>query len=164
MAQETTLLPYICYALTELRPEKRDAAKAFYVRVAETCEKVLGIRGFVPHEHYDPVAHANFTPHEVDEAERRQVCERTSVVIVVALAPSWGGGIEVEMANRYSIPVIILCEKWKLEERKISRLLLGNPAVRLVIAFRNEDDALEQLADALRRLILKQPPVIVESA
>ena len=143
------LQPYICYALTELPPETREQAKAFYVRVADLCHKTIGVRGFVPHEHYDPVVNANFSPQDVDEAERRQVCEYTSIVIVVALAPSWGGGIEVEMANRSGVPVIILCEKEKLDKRLISRLLRGNPAVRRVIAFENEDDALNQLANVL---------------
>ncbi|MFA5127907.1 MAG: hypothetical protein WC457_02815 [Patescibacteria group bacterium] len=150
--KENVLTPYICYALTELPPEIREWAKAFYAAVADKCKGVIGVRGFVPHEHYDPVANANFTPQQVDCAERRQVCKCSSVVIVVALAPSWGGGIEVEMANQNGVPVIILCEKDKLEKRLVSRLLRGNPAVREVIAFKNEEDALLQLSNALRKL------------
>jgi len=41
------------------------------------------------------------------------VCEETSLLIVVAITPSWGGGIEVEMANKDHVPAIILCEKEK---------------------------------------------------
>jgi len=163
MAEETktntgkpNLTPYICYALTELAPETREQAKAFYVRVADACEATIGVRGFVPHEHFDPIKHANYTPSDVDGAERRQVCENTSIVIVVALAPSWGGGIEVEMANRSGVPVIILCKKEQLEKRLVSRLLRGNPAVRQVIAFQTEEDAVSQLSVALREVQLKR--------
>lgn len=56
--QATTITPYICYALTELPPDTRNQAKAFYERVADACEQVTGIRGFVPHEHFDPTVHA----------------------------------------------------------------------------------------------------------
>ncbi len=142
-------IPYICYALTELDPAIRDEAKAFYVRAADACEEILGTRGFVPHEHYDPM---NFTPTQVDEAERKQVCEHSSLLVVIALAPSWGGGIEVEMANQTSIPAILLCEKAKLEAHLISRLLRGNPAVKQIIAFTDYDDAITQLKVALRDL------------
>ncbi|MDD2757786.1 MAG: hypothetical protein PHD72_00210 [Patescibacteria group bacterium] len=152
MTKKIVKRPYICGPLTELPPEKQGPTKEFYVRVAELCYYVLGVRGFVPHEHYDPVAHANFTPQDVDKAERRQVCKRTSVLIVVPLAPSWGGGIEVEMARQSNVPALVLCEKEKLERRLISRLLRGNPAVVGVISYEGELNMAWQLAHALDQL------------
>ncbi|OHA62586.1 MAG: hypothetical protein A2748_00690, partial [Candidatus Wildermuthbacteria bacterium RIFCSPHIGHO2_01_FULL_45_20] len=116
---------YICGPLTELPPDVRDKVKAVYSCLAGICQKVTGVRGFAPHEHYDPVAAPHFTPQQVDAGEREQVCKKTSCVIVVALAPSWGGGIEVEMANRSGVPVILLAPQGK----QVSRLLRGNPAV-----------------------------------
>ena len=144
---------YICGPLTELSPEDQQWVKEFYRQIADLCQAVVGIRGFVPHEHYDPIKHANFSPPEVDEAERCQVCECTSVLIVVAVAPSWGGGIEVEMANQSGVPVILVCEREKLRQKKISRLLRGNPAVAAVIEY---DTAVEALAN-LRRELAKLP-------
>lgn len=143
---------YVCGPLTELSPEETEKAKRFYVRIAEIAYAILGVRGFVPHEHYDPVRHANYTPAQVDEAERKQVCEHTSCVVAVALAPTWGGGIEIEMANRSGVPVILLCERKKLEARKISRLLRGNPAVRDIIAYDTENEASAQLPAAFDEL------------
>lgn len=117
------------------------------------------MRAFVPHEHYDPVKHAHFTPKEVDANERHQVCKLTSVLIVVAVAPSWGGGIEVEMANNNEVPVILLCQKSKYDDRKISRLLRGNPAVMRIIIYEDTANALYELA---KELLLRETLVKTE--
>lgn len=143
---------YICGPLTELSPEEQARIKRLYSEMADVAENVLGIRGFVPHEHYDPIANAKATPAEVDAAERLQVCERTSVLIVLAEAPSWGGGIEVEMANRSDVPVLIFCKQDKLEKRLVSRLLRGNPAVKAVHTFNADDELSDLLKAALAAL------------
>lgn len=142
-------VPYVCGPLTELPVEMQKLVKSFYSKIADLTEKITGIRGFVPHEHYDPIKHANYEPQEVDVAERHQVCNCTSCLIIVAIAPSWGGGIEVEMANNYGVPAIILCEAEKLAQRKISRLLRGNPAIKAIIAYNSEEEALDLLAKEL---------------
>ncbi len=149
-AMEIIKTPYICYALTELDPAMREEAKRFYERVADTCKEVLGVRGFIPHEHADPVQHIHLTPREVDVLERKRVMEETSLLLVVALAPSWGGGIEVEMANQRNIPIIILAPQEKLDARKVSRLLRGNPAVRHEIGFTDYEDAIQKLREVLQ--------------
>lgn len=148
---------YVCGPLTELSPEEQATVKAFYSEIGDLCEEVTGIRAFVPHEYFDPIKMANFTPGDVDAAERRQVCEETSVVIVIAVAPSWGGGIEVEMAYRSAVPVIILCETEKLQQRKISRLLRGNPAVAAILDYASKEDALAQLKAKLKELYAEKP-------
>ncbi|MDO8601065.1 MAG: hypothetical protein Q7R46_00105 [bacterium] len=146
---------YICGPLTELSPGEQGTVKRFYEQLADVCERVTGIRAFVPHEHYDPIKNADYTPQQVDEGERKQVCDNTFLILVVALAPSWGGGIEVEMANRSGVPVMVLCEQEKLEQRKISRLLRGNPAVVKVIAYKDEQDAFKKLTEELKKYELR---------
>jgi hypothetical protein len=137
---------YVCGPLTELPSLSRVLAKRFYERIADACTDVLGERAFVPHEHFDPLVHVAFAPQQVDEAERRQVCERTNLlIVVVSFGPSWGGGIEVEMARQNDVPVIIL----RQEDKKVSRLLLGNPAVRAVLSYKDEDEAISLLRNAL---------------
>ena len=136
---------YICCPLTELPKAEQEEAKVFYSAIGDVVEEVTGTRGFVPHEHYDPIKNADYTPQEIDAAERAQVCTRSTFLIVVPIAPSWGGGIEVEMANQNDVPVLILCERVKLETRKLSRLLRGNPAVVQIIAYDSREDALEKL-------------------
>lgn len=144
---------YVCGPLTELPPKQRREVKRFYESIADLCQVVTGARAFVPHEHYDPINNPYPTPQEVDKAERRQVCELTSCLVVVAVTASWGGGIEVEMAYKSNVPVIILCELKKLEKKKISRLLRGNPAVKTTISYNAEQEALAQLEIALRKIL-----------
>jgi len=142
---------YVCGPLTELSKNTQERVKQFYSDIGDVCEQTLGVRAFVPHEHYDPIANKDFTPQDIDIAERYQVCENTSILIVAAIAPSWGGGIEVEMANQNKVPVILLCQKKKLAARKISRLLRGNPAVKATIEYTYFKDALAQLRLYLAR-------------
>lgn len=142
-------IAYIGGPLTDLSPSEQACIKKFYEDLADVCERVTGARAFVPHEHYDPVKHAHYTPAQVDAAERRQVCELTSFLVVAAIAPSWGGGIEVEMANRSGVPIIILCHA----DKRISRLLHGNPAVRAIITYRTMDEALTKFEAALTDLL-----------
>ena len=149
-------VPYICGPLTELPDYEKNQVKGFYEMIADVCEEITGKRAFVPHEHYDPLKHADFSPKQVDDAERCQVQENTSYLIVIAIAPSWGGGIEVEMANQVNIPVILLCPKEKFKQGKISRLLRGNPAVTAIILYKNYSSALSQLRPKLRRILEKE--------
>ncbi|MDO8486335.1 MAG: hypothetical protein Q7S77_01380 [Candidatus Staskawiczbacteria bacterium] len=143
---------YICGPLTELSDELAIATKNFYKKIGDIFQEITGVRAFVPHEHYDPLKHSNFTPRQVDTAERDQVCNKTSVMIVVPIAPSWGGGIEVEMANQNNVPIVIICEK----DRRISRLLKGNPAVKSIIKYSNQDEAILKLKIVINRLIIKK--------
>ena len=144
---------YICGPLTELPLETQQLIKSFYSVLADLCEKETGQRAFVPHEYFDPIKHSTFSPKEVDMEERKQICAKTSLLIVVAIAPSWGGGIEVEMANNNDIPIVILAEQGK----KISRLLLGNPAVVDVIYYTSQEDALLQLEQNIVRYVKMVP-------
>ena len=84
---ENDKVPYICGPLTELPLEIREWLKPFYSRIADVCEKIIGKRPFVPHEHYDPIVHASFLPKEVYKKEVDQIRKRTSILIVVAVAP-----------------------------------------------------------------------------
>lgn len=143
-----SLPAYICGPLTELDPQTREKTKRLYENLASLCLDALGVRAFVPHEHYDPIKHASFTPQEVDTAERTQVCEKTSILIVVAILPSWGGGIEVEMAYRSNVPIILLIPK----NKKTSRLLRGNPGIKCGIEYNSEIEALAAVKYELLKL------------
>lgn len=145
-------IPYVCGPLTELPPHLQLEVKAFYSRIADLCEQLLGpdMRAFVPHEAYDPILHQKWAPGEIDAIERSQVCERTSLLIVCAIEPSWGGGIEVEMAYRSNVPAVLLCDQRKLELRKVSRLLRGNPAIKMTLPYIDYGHALCLLEEFLR--------------
>lgn len=139
-------VPYVCGPLTELPPELATKARRFYEQIADVCEKALGRRAFVPHEHFDPITNPDPTPHEIDTAERHQVCACTSHLIAVAsFGPSWGGGIEVEMARANGVPIILLHKRGF----KVSRLLRGNPGITATIVYESETEALKELSTML---------------
>lgn len=116
-------------------------AKRFYEQLAKVFIEPIGEPAFLPHKHYDPIVFAHFTSEEVDEAERRIVCKETFLLVVVAVSASWGGGIEVEMAHRSGVPVVVLYPKY----RRVSRLLKGNPAVQETIEYEDHQHALRRL-------------------
>src|SRR4026209_760819 len=111
---------YVSGALTALEEGAR--MRLFYELQAEVVESV-GLRASLPHRPHRPVAAAHLEPRAVYDIDRAHV---TSARVVVAYAgiPSFGVGIEVELAREHAVPVILVVER----ERTVSRLLLGNPA------------------------------------
>ena len=132
---------YISGALTALEDAPR--TKLFYEVLAEIAG-AAGLRPYLPHRVTDPVASAHLDPRAVYEIDRAHV---TSAAVLIAYAgiPSFGVGIEVELAREHSVPVIIVAER----DRPISRLLLGNPAVVEVVKFADLDGLRRALAAAL---------------
>src|SRR5881409_986539 len=129
---------YISGALTALDDASR--TKLFYEVLAEIAE-AAGLRAYLPHRVSDPVAAAHLDPRAVYEIDRAHVTG-AAVVIAYAGIPSFGVGIEVELAREHAVPVIIVAER----DRPISRLLLGNPAVVEVVKFADLDGLRRTLA------------------
>lgn len=125
MEKDKDKIPYVCGPLTELSKETGEQARAIYTAIAEITENILGKRAFVPHEHFDPL-NSNATSQQVYQTESERIKHQTSLVIVVAIAPSWGGGGEIQLANEYSVPIIIC----KPRGKTISRYILGMPMVK----------------------------------
>jgi hypothetical protein len=132
---------YISGALTALDDAPR--TKLFYEVLAEIAE-AAGLRAYLPHRVTDPVATAHLDPRAVYEIDRSHVTN-ASVLVAYAGIPSFGVGIEVELAREHAVPVIIVAER----DRPISRLLLGNPAVVEVVKFADLDGLRRTLASAL---------------
>src|SRR5437870_13219903 len=118
---------YISGALIALDDGPR--TKLFYEVLAEIAE-AAALRAYLPHRVSDPVAAAHLDPRAVYEIDRAHVTG-AAVVIAYAGIPSFGVGIEVELAREHAVPVIVVAER----DRPISRLLLGNPAVVEVVKF-----------------------------
>src|SRR5882672_3408472 len=135
---------YISGALTALDDAAR--TKLFYEVLAEIAE-AAGLRAYLPHRVSDPVVAAHLDPRAVYEIDRAHV---TGAAVVVAYAgiPSFGVGIEVELAREHAVPVVLVVER----ERTVSRLLLGNPAVVDVVRFADLDGLRRGLTAALERI------------
>src|SRR5256712_7187914 len=135
---------YITGALTAL--EEAPRTKLFYEVIAEIAEGAK-LRAYLPHRVTDPVAAANIEPRTVYEIDRAHIAA-ARVVIAYAGVPSFGVGIEVELAREHGVPVILVAER----ERSVSRLLLGSPAVVEVVRFADLDGLRRGLVAALTRV------------
>src|SRR5213592_3932999 len=98
---------YISGALTALDDAPR--TKLFYEVLAEIAE-AAGLRAYLPHRVSDPVAAAHLDPRAVYEIDRAHVTG-AAVVIAYAGIPSFGVGIEVELAREHAVPVIVVAER-----------------------------------------------------
>jgi hypothetical protein len=132
---------YISGALTALDDAPR--IKLFYEVLAEIAE-AAGLRPYLPHRVTDPVTAAHLDPRAVYEIDRSHIAG-AGVLVAYAGIPSFGVGIEVELAREHDVPVVIVAER----ERPISRLLLGNPAVADVVKFADLDGLRRSLGAAL---------------
>jgi hypothetical protein len=140
---------YVSGALTALEEGAR--MRLFYELLAEVVESA-GLRAYLPHRVSDPATAAHLEPRAVYDIDRAHV---TSARVVVAYAgiPSFGVGIEVELAREHAVPVVLVVER----DRTVSRLLLGNPAVVEVVRFADLDGLRRGLAAALGRIAATPP-------
>lgn len=145
---------YVSGPLTGLSETEHARCLALYERIADVCHD-FGFLGFLPHKYGDPKAKAHLTPEQIDMQDRTAVTQSRLMVAYVGI-PSHGAGIEIEMAHHSHKPVILLFEKERLEQRMISRLVLGAPAVIDKIAFGSEAEALALLRWSLHEFCNKQ--------
>ena len=135
---------YVSGALTSLDDGAR--TRLFYELLAEVVEGA-GLRAYLPHRVTDPATTAHLDPRAVYDIDRAHVTG-SRVVVAYAGIPSFGVGIEVELAREHGIPVILVVER----DRTVSRLLLGNPAVVEVVRFTDLDGLRRALIAALERV------------
>lgn len=117
---------YVAGPLTDMSEARRVVLRKFYEDIGRVCER-NGLKAYVPHLASDPVQAAHLTPMEVDVLDRGKVMGAVLVIAYVG-EPSTGVGIEVEIANQAGIPVWLLYEQEKFNQRRVSRLVRGNPA------------------------------------
>src|SRR5207237_10795688 len=129
---------YVSGALTA--PPDGARTRLFYELLAEVVESA-GLRAYLPHRVTDPVAASHLDPRAVYDIDRAHVTG-SRVVVAYAGIPSFGVGIEVELARAHGLPVILVVER----DRTVSRLLLGSPAVAEIVRCAH--------LDALRRALL----------
>ena len=149
---------YISGALTAIADGPR--ARVFYELLAEIVSE-CGLRPYLPHHATDPVAAPDLDPRSVYEIDRARVA-RSGLIVAYAGTPSFGVGIEVEIARERGIPVILVAER----DRTVSRILLGSPAVIDVVRF-TDLAALrlapgEAIARATKRGIDQAPDAVVQ--
>jgi len=135
---------YVSGALTAV--EDGAPIRLFYELLGEIAA-AAGLRPYLPHRTTDPIAAAHLDPRTVYDIDRAHVIS-AGVLIGYAGLPSFGVGIEVELAREHGVPVVIVAER----DRPVSRILLGNPAVVEVVRFADLPGLRRDLGAALGRL------------
>lgn len=133
---------YISGALTSMTDERRCELRDFYQKLAVVCSE-FDLNAYVPHLVSDPKLAAHLTPQEVDDLDREAVMGSCLVAAYVGI-PSFGVGIELEMAYHAHKPVVLLCEKGTVDDRMLSRLVRGNRMVADELLFHGFADAAEK--------------------
>ena len=146
---------YISGGLTGLADAAR--TRVFYELLAEIASE-SGLQPYLPHRSTDPVAAPDLDPRSVYEIDRARVA-RSALMIAYAGSPSFGVGIEVEIAREHGIPVILVAER----ERTISRILLGSPAVVDIVRFSDLAVLRHALRDAIARAMRIGPEIAPEA-
>lgn len=155
-------LVYISGALSDVSESIRPQYLDFYESIGRMVESI-GLTPYLPHQNTDPVRHKDVTPKQVDMIDRMAV---TSAMLVVAVAdnPSLGVGIEVEMAYHAQKPVVLICHRDRIAERRISRLIRGNPGVVHEIIYVDRDGALVELEAFIRSFLERQAESVLPRA
>ncbi|MEA2661168.1 MAG: hypothetical protein QOH08_740 [Chloroflexota bacterium] len=135
---------YISGALTAIADGAR--ARVFYELLAEIVSD-CGLRPYQPHQTTDPIAAPDLDPRSVYDIDRARVA-RAGLLIAYAGTPSFGVGIEVEIARERGIPVILVAER----DRTVSRILLGSPAVVDIVRFTDLAALRQSLGEAIARV------------
>ena len=84
------------------------------------------------------------TVYDIDRAH----VTRAAMLVAYGGPPSFGVGIEVELAREHGVPVVIVVER----ERQVSRILLRDPAVVEIVRFGDLEGLRRDLGHALARV------------
>jgi transcriptional regulator with XRE-family HTH domain len=118
MPLPTRLRAYVSGALTGPGLDLRSVFEQT-AAVLEQC----GFAAYVPHLATDPVRHPTVTASRVYETDRRQVATADLVVAFLS-RPSFGVGMELEIAAGALVPLLVVAR----EGEPLSRMALGGPA------------------------------------
>ncbi len=121
--------------------------KAFYKRLGDVAVECGFTYFWAFLSGTDPVKDPNVDPAYIYYKDLKEL-ETSNLMIAYVGEPSHGTGQELEYAKEHNIPVYLLFEK----SRDISRMILGNPAVKGIIAFTTYDDAITQLRGLLKQI------------
>ena len=143
---------YLASALTGLDEPERQHLFDVSTIVMEVCGEVE-IDLYQPVNATDPINNPDVSAEDVFSIDRQQVL-RSDLLIHVADYASTGAGEELDFALAALIPIVLVAHG----DTKVSRMVTGIPALKLMITYRNLDELRDELRDRLAdiRPILEQ--------
>ncbi len=133
---------YMSGGLTHAPAEVRDLYNELQAEVTD-----MGLDMYCPHQHSDPQKGTEHSPEEIYEMDKKLVAEK-DVTIAYVGSPSYGVGMEIEMAHSAGKPIVLIHE----EGKKVPRIVGGCPSVVYTIEFSDISDARKKLKQVLRQL------------
>ncbi len=122
---------------------------SFYDAILGICDK-LGKRTFCAYKFSNPHKTSNVTPEEVYNI-CKELVSKSKLLLAYVGHPSIGTGQELEIAVDNEIPIILIYEK----KIKISKMVLGNPAIIKKIAFTDYKEATQKIQIAIKKYFEK---------
>jgi len=132
---------YISGSLTRLKGD-RDY-RQIYEEIGRVCSEA-GYDPYIPHLFCDPIQNPEIKADVVWQKDHSEI-EKADLTIAYVGQPSLGVGAELEIARILKKDLII----WYFEGEKVSRMALGNPAIKSTIIAKDEADLYRKLASSL---------------
>jgi transcriptional regulator with XRE-family HTH domain len=139
------LYGYVAAALTDLPKDRKNHVGLLSNMVAEVARD-HGIFVYQPLRATDPLEHPDVDDTVVYLTDRKRVAE-ADIVFALLDDPSFGPGLELEIAATYGKPTIAIAHK----DATISRMVTGSPTNLLeTLRYRTATDLKPKLSQALR--------------
>ena len=145
-AAPLTLNAYLASALTGLTSEQREHLIAVSEMIASVCED-LEIDLYEPRKVTDPVNHPEVSSEDVFNMDRERVLS-SDLVIHVADFASTGAGEELDFALAALIPIVLIAHG----DTRVSRMVTGIPALKLMITYEDFDELSHELRERLTEI------------
>ena len=151
-----SLTVYISGQLTTDDETRKQTLLHLYETLGEAC-RAKAFDPYIPHIHTGLfIGDETLECSDVCERDRNAVAGSCLIVVYIG-EPSIGVGIEIEVAYREGVPAVLVYERFLFEQRKLSPMPLGHPAVIGHIAFSDIANAQWQLRVFLHRFRERLP-------
>ena len=137
---------YLASALTGLSEKERERLIAVSDIVSDVCDE-SNIVVYEPRKSTDPIQHPDVPAEDVFNRDRELVLS-SDLVIHIADYASTGAGEELDFALAALIPIVMLSHG----DSTVSRMVLGIPALKLVITYNDLDELRVQLSQRLTEI------------
>ena len=143
---------YLATALTVLSEEEREHVFRISDLVGAVCND-LEIELYQPRKTTDPIQHPHVASEDVFTRDRERVLD-SDLVIHIADYASTGAGEELDFALAALIPIVLVSQG----ETRVSRMVLGIPALKLIVTYSD----LDELRIELRQRLTEIRPILEE--